>query len=387
MMSAKILLVDDDPHVLRGYQRRLYDQFEIETAPGGSEGLTAIETGGPFAVVVADMRMPVMDGIQFLARVREIAPDTVRMMLTGNADMQTAIDAVNQGNIFRFLTKPCPTDVFIEALRAGVKQYLLVTSERELLEETLNGSVKVLIDVLSLASPTAFTRANRATRIVGRIANKLQLPNVWQFKLAAMLSQLGCITLPAGVLDKINTQTPLSDAEQHMFDVHPSVGHQLLVRIPRLKLIARMIEQQQNPPANPVSPKNLAFEEDVVLMGAQLLKVALDFDQHVSRGLSHHDALALMHAQPGTYNPILLAALDGGNAQEISRESGGAQEQLIITVAELKTGMVIEQDVWSKNGIMLVQKGQEVTLPVLMRLRNFAQGIGIEEPFLVKTQS
>ena len=93
-MSEKILCVDDDPRILQAFQRQLRKQFHIETAPGGAEGLEAIASSGPFAVIVSDMRMPGMDGIQFLSAVKERAPESVRIMLTGNADQQTAVDAV-----------------------------------------------------------------------------------------------------------------------------------------------------------------------------------------------------------------------------------------------------------------------------------------------------
>ena len=105
-MSNKILIVDDDPNLLAAVQRQLRKLYAIETAIGPEEGLKAISEQGPFAVIVSDYRMPVMDGIQFLSRVRQLAPDSVRMMLTGNADLQTAVDAVNEGSIFRLLTKP-----------------------------------------------------------------------------------------------------------------------------------------------------------------------------------------------------------------------------------------------------------------------------------------
>ena len=106
-MTTRVLCVDDDSNILLGYQRALRKQFQIEVALGGAEGLAAVRNRGPYAVIVADMRMPDMNGVELLAQVREIAPDTVRMMLTGNADQQTALVAVNQGHIFRFMTKPC----------------------------------------------------------------------------------------------------------------------------------------------------------------------------------------------------------------------------------------------------------------------------------------
>jgi DNA-binding NtrC family response regulator len=126
----KILLVDDEPSVLEALQRQFRKQFHIHIALGGEEALTMLRIQGPFAVVVSDCRMPGIDGIQFLALVRKIAPDTVRMMLTGNNDLETAMEAVNQGEIFRFLTKPCPPDTFQKALEAGMKQYQLIRSKK-----------------------------------------------------------------------------------------------------------------------------------------------------------------------------------------------------------------------------------------------------------------
>ena len=137
-MSTKILCVDDDASILAAYQRNLRKQFPIDVALGGQEGLDAMANKGPYAVIVADMQMPGMNGVQFLTRAEEIAPDTVRIMLTGNADQKTAADAVNQGHVFRFLTKPCAPEELALMLSAALKQYRLVTAERELLEKTLD---------------------------------------------------------------------------------------------------------------------------------------------------------------------------------------------------------------------------------------------------------
>jgi DNA-binding NtrC family response regulator len=119
----KILFVDDEPSVLEAYQRLLRQDFDVETAVGGQQGLEKLAASGPYAVLVADMRMPEMDGAQFLAKVMVNFPRLVRIMLTGNLDLQTAARAVNEGNIFRFLTKPCGKETLVDALHAAVKQY------------------------------------------------------------------------------------------------------------------------------------------------------------------------------------------------------------------------------------------------------------------------
>jgi DNA-binding NtrC family response regulator len=165
--APRVLCVDDEPNVLEGLRRQLRRHFSVATANGGILALEVLEREGPFAVVVSDMRMPEMDGAAFLGRVREQAADTVRVLLTGQADLDATIAAVNEANIFRFLTKPCPTESLITALNAAVEQHRLIMAERVLLEQTLHGSVKALTDILGLANPTAFGRAARAKKYVG----------------------------------------------------------------------------------------------------------------------------------------------------------------------------------------------------------------------------
>ena len=115
-MTERVLLVDDEPLVLEGLKRQLRKKIEVETAVGGREGLALIERSEPFAVVVSDMRMPEMNGSQFLEQVRKRSPDSVRMILSGQAEIESTIAAVNLGQIFRFLTKPCSTEALIAAL-------------------------------------------------------------------------------------------------------------------------------------------------------------------------------------------------------------------------------------------------------------------------------
>ena len=129
-MKDKILLVDDDAMILAGLKRQLRSQFRIETALSGEEALEIIDEKGPFAVVVSDYYMPGMNGIDFLCRVKKVDPDTVRMMLTGSADMSTAIAAVNEGSIFQFHPKPCPAEKLGEAIKSGIYKYRHTTNSQ-----------------------------------------------------------------------------------------------------------------------------------------------------------------------------------------------------------------------------------------------------------------
>lgn len=245
-MNERILCVDDDPRVLQAYQRALHKKFSIEGAVSGEEALELIARNGPYAVIVADMRMPGMNGIQLLVKVGEIAPDSVRMMLTGNADQQTALDAVNEGHIFRFMTKPCAPDCFAKVLEAGIEQYRLITAEHELLSHTLSGSVKVLTDVLGLVNPTAFGRASRVHRLVRQISREMGVQRPWLLEIAAMLSQIGCVAIPEETLLKVFNGQELSIAEQKAFLQHAQTGRDLLISIPRLEEAAEIIAHQND---------------------------------------------------------------------------------------------------------------------------------------------
>jgi len=374
-MSDKVLCVDDDANILAGYRRQLHRQFNLDTASSAAEGLKTLSERGPFAVVVSDLRMPGMDGIEFLGKVRSMWPNTVRVMLTGNADLDSAINAVNDGNIFRFLTKPCPADLLAKAITSSIEQYRLVTAEKELLEKTFKNSIKVLVDVLAMVNPLAFSRSSRVKRYVLHIVRELRLPNLWQFEIAAMLSQIGCVTVPQEVLEKVLTNIPLTPKERDMFNSHPSTAYSLLSKIPRLEIVSKIIAGQLNPLGS-ASEMNFTTG-DVVALGSQILKVALDFDQLYETGTNTEKAIQLMLGQPNQYDPNIV------NALRNIKSSASGMEVKLVTVPDVTLGMILAENVYTKKGLLLAAKGQEVTYTVLKGLRNFSQGVGIQEPFRV----
>ncbi|MBI3602998.1 MAG: response regulator [Nitrospirae bacterium] len=375
-MTETILCVDDDPNILDAYQRQLRKQFRIETALGGERGLAAVAERGPFAVVVSDLRMPDMDGIRFLGKVRDLAPDTVRMMLTGNADVQAAIEAVNVGHIFRFLTKPCPPEFFAGALTAGLAQYRLVTAEKELLEQTLSGSIKVLSDVLALVNPEAFGRSARVTRYVGEIAVQMNVPDLWCVKTAAMLSQVGCIILPEPALTKLYRGQTLTAEESQLFNQHPFVASDLLGSIPRMEPVAKIIKYQEKRFDGSGVPRD-ACQGEAIPIGARILKVALDFDALEAADTPKDVAFERLKQRAGWYDPAVLQALKIAFAREIKHET------LSVKVSEFAPGMILAQDVENQSGLLLLAKGQEVTQPLMMRLQNFSNAFGVQEPIAV----
>ncbi|MBU0719279.1 MAG: response regulator [Planctomycetes bacterium] len=379
-MTEKILCVDDEPSILDAYQRGLRKQFHIDTALSGDQALKAIDAEGSYAVVVSDMRMPGMDGVQFLAAVKQRAPETVRIMLTGNTDQNTAIEAVNEGAIFRFLTKPCAPETMAKVLGAGIAQYRLVTAEKELLEKTLRGSIKVLTDVLSLTNPIAFGHASRVRRLVRALGEQLGMEKSWQLEIAAMLSQIGCVTIPPDTLEKVYHGRKLTPEEAQMLDAHPAVGRNLVANIPRLGEVAEIISYQQKrfdgtgPPAD-------SKKEKAIPIGARVLKVALDFDTLKWGGSRDLDVLVELRGRTGWYDPEVLTAMEAVAGYESSFE---IRE---VRVRDLTTHMMLAEDILSRDGTLIVSKGQEVTPSLCQRLKNFARKRDIQEPIHVLVQA
>ena len=145
----KILCVDDESNVLDGLRRILFEDYDVEAVTSGAEALELMQDE-EFACIISDMRMPEMNGAEFLSKARQIAPDTTRMLLTGQSDMESAISAINDGNIFRFLMKPCPEEKLLGHMSEAIRLYELTKAEKDLLENTLKGAITVLTDMLSM---------------------------------------------------------------------------------------------------------------------------------------------------------------------------------------------------------------------------------------------
>ncbi|HWY53827.1 MAG TPA: response regulator [Terriglobales bacterium] len=360
-MAEKILLVDDDNSVLEGYRRSLSREFSVETAMGAEQALKLAADNGPYAVVVSDMRMPGMDGIRLLSRIKALSPDTIRIMLTGNADMETAINAINEGSIFRFLNKPCSKEVMAKTLTAALVQYRLVNSEKQLLEQTLSGSMQVLTEVLSLVNPAAFSRAERARRYIHHIVVAMNLGNPWQYEVAAMMSQLGCVTLASETVEAVFNGEQLSPAEQAQYDAHPRVAYDLLSKIPRLEPIAWMIEHQSKPLPE-LGPGD--FETPEMRKGAGILRLILAYEKLIHKGVSRNEAAHTLALQNKNFSPEFFRVL-------VELDPNAEEGEIRKCRIELLTpGMIVQQEIRTSDGVLLISKGQEATPPLILKLKN-----------------
>ena len=333
----------------------------------GSGGIDAVSHEGPFAVVVSDLRLPGMDGLAFLDRVKEMSPDTIRILLSGNADLESAIAAIDQGNVFRILQKPCEKTELVEVLNAAVEQYRLVTSEKVLLTQTLHGSVKALCDLLALANPAAFSRGMRAKQYVSEIAGESDVEeSVWDVEVAAMLSQVGWMTVPPDVLESISAGKELDAENREMIERLPSVASKLIESIPRMESVREILESYT---------KDASSE---VCWGARVLRAALDYEALESKHRIVADAVEVMQSKGGVYDNDILVLLARG--REAALEN---QEVIEIPLVQVKVGSVLAGDVNTPAGMTIAARGQEVSDSMLKRLANFRRNAGIVEPISV----
>ncbi|MFO1064101.1 MAG: response regulator [Pirellulales bacterium] len=239
--SRQILVVDDEQAVLDGIVRRLGGDFEITAINSPRRALECIAGGQEFAVVLTDMQMPLIDGMAFIEQARTHSPQTVFLMLTGNQDLPTATRALNDGQVFRYFTKPCSSSDLRAGLEAALKQYALLTAEKELLQRTFVGAVNIMTDIMGYAQPRLISINEEFQYLVKNCFGKHTNPEAWDYLIAAKLSLVGFVQVPHARLEAFLDEGQVSDADLVLYRNSLEVSERLVARIPRLERIAELI--------------------------------------------------------------------------------------------------------------------------------------------------
>jgi putative nucleotidyltransferase with HDIG domain len=269
-------MVDDEPKVLDAHRRTLRAKFDLHTALGGAAALELMEDLGPFAVVVADYKMPDLDGISLLAKVAVLYPDTVRMILTGYADMDTAIRAVNTGAIFRFLTKPTDPDDLVMVISAGIEHAEKVRDARELeivrrLKDGFEQTLHAFTRLVEFRDPYTSGHMDRTADIAVLIAKRMEMAedDIAGLRLGAMVHDIGKVAVPSHILNK---QGELTDAEFSIIKAHAEVGAEIFKGLGVEWPIARMIREHHERLDGSGYPDGLTGDE--ILLQSKILCVA-----------------------------------------------------------------------------------------------------------------
>lgn len=381
----KIILVDDDENILYGYKRNLRTFFQIYIANSPKAALLLLKENEDIAVVVSDFRMPEMNGIEFLTKVKEQLPNTVRILLTGNADLNMAIKSVNEGNIFRFLTKPCDQEMLRNNIVQGIEQYNLIVAEKELLESTLRGSLKILIDILAMVSSTIFSKSLLIRNLAKKISIRLGTQENWEIDISCLLSQIGTVGIPTEILEKRHNKISLTPAEEELFYSQAQIGKDLLKNIPRLENIAEAISLQYKP-VKEISltrsfTANTAANSRIIFMSC-LLRLLNDYFYYSEDGNNGEEVLKVLWKNKSEYNETMLSALE---AEVRGAEKGFLMEYCLIE--ELKKGMVLGDNLFDNNKALLLPKGSILSEINIIRIKNYAKLGGISGPVLVQIKN
>ena len=362
---VRVLCVDDDPRVVEGLSLHLRKDYQVLTALSGTQALERLKEAGGAAVVISDMCMPGMDGATLLKNVMQVYPEATRILLTGEPGRDSAVSAVNTAHVFRFLLKPCPPDQLKSAVEDGVMQHRLVIAERSILKETLIGCIKALVDVLAITSPVAFGRASRVKRLAMELAGKLGCEHFWQLEAAAMLSQIGYLSLPEELVEKLHRGERVSPEEQTLAGGVPEVVNSLLENIPRLEPVIQILAA-----LNWTDEQIARLGDGTIGLGTRILGLVLEYDSLTSQGIAVSDAMQTLRVRRPRFGEPLIEEL----ATLVGAASTGA-ELRELPLSAVQPGMVIMQDVRTPRGALFVVRGFEVTSVFLERIRNFGEDL------------
>jgi response regulator RpfG family c-di-GMP phosphodiesterase len=359
--KPQILCVDDETRIVEGLQALLKDDFDVHVATSAEEALRLMKPLEDLAVVVCDMRMPKVDGATLLRAMARHRPNATRILLTGQASREDAIRAVNEGQIFKLLTKPCRAEDLKAAINEGVALHRVASAERRILQETLIGAIHALMEVLAIANPVAFGRASQIKRQVRQLAAQLGMHDFWQLEAAALLSQLGYVGLPPDLMAKIQHGERLSPEEDAKLRAAPDLTDMLLEHIPRLEPVLQILAALKWEDA-----ALARLGDGTIGLGARILGLVLEYDGLMASGEEHDAACEKLRGRASRYGEDLVSRLDDCFAKS------HAAEDVHLPVRQLRPGMRLREELRTSTGALLVPKGFEITPAFVTRIPNIA---------------
>ena len=419
LAPATLLLVDDEPSILSALRRLLRPHgYRILTAESGAAGLALLEQE-EVALIISDMRMPEMDGAAFLKRVRERWPETMRILLTGYADVTSTVAAINEGEIYRYIAKPWDDKEIVNTIREALERQRLEAENRRLtaltqaqndelkslnaslehkvaertaelqqalafveqahgeLKKSFLTSVQVFAGLVELRSGQDGSRlaghGRRVADFARNLAQRLGLGDneVQNVMLAGLLHDIGKLGLPDALLAKpFNVLTPDQRAQVMK---HPQLGQNLLMAIDRFKEAAVLVRHHHECFDGSGYPDRLAGI--AIPFGARVLAVANDYDALqigtlVQRPLRADEALTYLADNRGKrYDPSVVDAA----IQWISENQKLGPTEASLRTMHLKPGMVLARDLTHRDGYLLLAKGSILTADIIGQLARLEQ--------------
>ena len=357
--------------------------YQIDSALQGKQGLAMVEQSlqseRPYSLAFVDMRMPPgWDGLETIDRIWQVDPDLQIVICTAYSDRSWSEIRTHLGVSDKLLILKKPFDAIEVAQMAETMtaKWKAARAERLLLRQTLGRAVEVMGgDLLALVTPSAAQRTELLRVCVAHMVQALGLHH-WAYELAAGLSQIGCMMVPAELAFAQRAGHKLGSDDRQTFRRHPSVAAKMIRQIPRMRLVAEIVTNQLVPLPVKWSMRDEEHDPWVIAAGSQILHAALVYDTELQRNPSRREALAA--CQAAGLSPELLQSLVGFRPK--SEQWRSAQLQL----DAIKPGMVFERDVLAQNGMLVCPAKTRVTRPLLERLHNFAHRLDEGHEFAVR---
>jgi len=417
----RVLCVDDEQNILSSLRRLLRPHgYQIQIAGGGAEGLQLLEAE-PVDLIISDMRMPEMDGAQFLEQVRQRWPDTVRILLTGYADIGSTVDAINKGEIYRYISKPWNDNDLLMVVHHALEtkalkrekerlEALTVAQNEELkdlnanlelkvMERTVElrqahdklktsflTSIKVFANLIELRGPSLAGHSRRVADLARKMATILNLTSAegQDVFLAGLLHDIGKIGLPDALLAK--PVPSFTSDELGLYRKHPAKGEQVLMALAELQGAARILRSHHERFDGQGFPEGLSGL--AIPIGARILAVANDFDGLQIGTLSKlrlnvDDAKKLIAEGRGKrYDPAVIDAFllaTGG----VKPENNGEEQ---VSAENLQPGMVLARDIVTRDGVLLLAADYVLDAHLIRQIQKYAASEGGHPPIFVRTQ-
>jgi len=388
--KSAVLFVDDEPGILSSVRRCLRrEPYDILLAGSGTEGLEVLASK-PVAVVVSDQRMPGMSGSEFLAKVQQSHPDTIRIVLTGQSDIQAAIDAVNEGGVYRYLSKPWDDAQLKTTLRDAVERFELTARNKELNELTLRQnedlrglaeklrnaiteSLALLTGLLELRNQTVGAHSTRVAETAGLIARELGMDETacMELTVAATLHDIGKVGMPDRILRRPAEE--LGKVEREMLARHAVLGEGMIRKVETFGEAAAMVRHHHERCDGGGFPDGLSRSE--IPVGARVIAVADAYDRALNsrrnyRNVTPQIALARVREEtPHALDPDIVATLERCLAS--THEDAGQPTEIGLRVKELEAGMVLARDLKNTNGVLLLPKGTRLSESSISSLETY----------------
>jgi response regulator RpfG family c-di-GMP phosphodiesterase len=400
--TNRILVIDDEEIVLVGLRETLRREgYDVMIGSNALAGLEALKTG-PFSVVITDQQMPYLTGLEFLSQVKEIQPNASRILITAVLSLETVVEAINKGEIYRFIIKPWLREELLATVKNAVQRYELFLRQAELeattssmnqrltdlnhsleeqvkrvadqnqqllqlngaLEENLQHSVRLCLHVMQTFYPTLGSQARRVFELCKAMSGSLSLSadDCRTLEISSWLYDVGLVGVPRDIIRRWQQEPDsLNEAERSLIEQHPVLGQELVQFVHHLEKVGPVIRAHHERFDGSGYPDKL--DTDRIPWLARLLAVAVSFSESNHPNTEAVEAIKL--ASGMAFDPDAVRAF-----LRVLPKADIPRKQRQVLLSELRPGMILAKGIYTANGMLLIPEGQPLSALAIDKVLN-----------------